>query len=205
MAAAQIIDQPPEAVDKIYALSLFELAETQGGRALLEEVADEVEQLREGRSRDPQVQEFFRSRIIPAPVKAGVLQRALGGKIHRLVLNLMLLLAKKERLDRAQRVFDAFDQLMQERFGKVEVDVYTRFPLGEGELGALRDRLQAVLKREPIMHAYIDESMIGGIKLQIGDKMMDASVATTLRRMREQLLEGGASEVRSRSGRIIEE
>lgn len=203
MAAAPIIDQPPESLDRVYAQSLFDLVEAEGGRPLLEEIAAEIEVLDEGRSRDPQVLEFFRSRIIGAREKGAVLSTALRGKIHPLVLNLMLLLAKKERLDRTGRVFAAFDQLMQERFGKIEVDVYTRFALPQEEIDRLRTKLQSVLQREPIMHAYIDESMIGGIKLQVGDKMMDASIATSLRRMREKLLDDGASEVRGRIGKIL--
>ncbi len=205
MPAPAIIDQPPEALDKVYAQSLFELAEAEGGHARLEELSDEMDQLFELRGSDPQATEFFRSKLIPAAAKIVVLHKALDGKITPLLLKGMLLLARKERLDRMWRVFTAFQQMLDERFGKVEVDVFTRFPLPQDELNRLRDRLQGVLKREPVMHAYLDEGMIGGLKIQVGDKMMDASITTTLRRMCDRMVEHGADEIRAKADRIIEE
>lgn len=205
MAPPVIIDQPPEALDKVYAQSLFELAEKEGGRERLESISDEMDQLFEIRGQDPQAAEFLRSRVIPSGVKVEVLRKVFGGRVDDLILRMLLLLARKERLDRVWRVFTAFQNMLDEKFGNVEVDVFTRFPLEQAEVNGLRDRLRAVLKREPIMHAYVDEGMVGGMKLQVGDKMMDASITTTLRRMREQMLEGGANEVRSRMGRILGE
>ncbi|MDX2116161.1 MAG: ATP synthase F1 subunit delta [Planctomycetota bacterium] len=200
-----MIQQHPEAVDKIYAQSIFELAEARGGRPLLEEIADEMEQLDELRERDPQIQEFFRSRIITGVQKAAVLERALKGRINELVLNLVLVLARKERQDRIWRVFTAYDRMLQERFGRVEVDVYTRYPIPAEQLDGLRDRLARLLSREPVVHAYVDESMIGGVRLQMGDKLIDASIDASLRRMREQLIDRGGDAIRARSGRVIEE
>jgi hypothetical protein len=47
--------------------------------------------------------------------------------------------------------------------------------------------------------------MIGGLRLQIGDQLIDASIATRLRRLRDRLATSGSSEVRSRTDRIIDE
>lgn len=205
MPAPAIIDQPPEALDKVYAQSLFELAEAEGGRERLDEISDEIDHLFELRGMDPQGTEFFRSRLIAAADKIKVLHASLDGKITPLLMKTMLLLARKERLDRMWRIFTAFQQMRDEKFGKIEVDVYTRFPLPQAELDRLRDRLQNVLKREPIMHAYLDEGMIGGLKVQVGDKIMDASITTTLRRMCDRLVENGADAVRAKADRIIED
>lgn len=202
---AAILDQPPEALDKVYAQSLFELAEQQGGRELLDELADEMDQLIEIRAKDPQIMEFWRSKVIPAKGKVEVLRGALGGKINDLLHRTLMYLARKERLDRTWQVFTAYQRMLDERFGKVEIDVYTRFPLEKEQIESLRGRLHQVLKREPVMHAYIDEGMIGGMRLQVGDKLIDASIATGLQRMKERLLEDGANAVRSRIERIIGE
>jgi len=204
MAIAQIIDQPPEAVDRVYAQSLFELAEAKGGRPLLEDLADEMDQLEDIRARDAQMMEFWRSRVVPAKVKIQVLGAACEGRLNPLLRDTMQLLARKERLDRVWRIFAAFKEMLDAKFGKVEVDVYTRFPMSADEVEALRVRLKSFMQREPVMHAYIDEAMIGGIKLQVGDKLMDASIAASLRRMREKLLENGSSAIRSRADRMIE-
>lgn len=193
-----VVESPPEAIDKIYAQSLFELAEAQGGRQLLEELNDEMDQLEELRERDPQVAEFFRSLIIPGGTKVAVLKKSLEGRINPLLRNFMLLLGRKDRFSRVWQVFTAFGQLLQERFGKVEVDIHTRFALSSQELASITQTLRDAIKREPVVHAYIDETMIGGLRIQIGDKMLNASVEAQLRQMREEMNSNGAGRLRER-------
>ncbi len=204
-SAIPIIDTPPEAVDKIYAQSLFELAEAEGGRPLLETIADEFEQLSDLRARDPQTAEFFRSRLISPADKARVLGSAFKDRVSPLLLRFVLYVTRKERLDRIWRIAASFDQLIQERLGRVEVDVFTRFPLSPEELSGIAERLHKALGREPIVHAYPNEGMIGGMKVRVGDKLIDASIETQLRRMRDRLIEQGGAAVRAQFDRIVEE
>jgi F-type H+-transporting ATPase subunit delta len=68
----------------------------------------------------------------------------------------------------------------------------------------VRDRVQSALGKEPVLHCYADEHMIGGIKLRIGDQLIDGSVRTQLRRMRAGLL-SSRGELRDRVSRIIED
>lgn len=203
--AAPVIDSPPDALDRVYAQSLFELAQSMGGQQMLEELADEMDQFEETRGQDEQVTEFFRSRVIGATDKQAVLDRSLTGRINPLLQNFMMLLARKERLDRAWRIFTAYRIMLDEKFGKVEVDVYTRYPMPQDQADRLRDRLQSALMRQPILHAYIDEKMMGGMRLQVGDKLIDATVDSRLRRMRDQLSEHGGASVRERFDQIIED
>jgi F-type H+-transporting ATPase subunit delta len=200
----EIIEGPPEAVDKVYAQALFELAEAEGGRQLLEELAAETQVLAET-TRTPDRREFFRSRIIPVAAKERVIRAALEGRIHPILFRFLIVLLRKERLDRIWRIFETYDTMMQERFGKVEVDVFTRYPVPQDYLTGLRARLQEALGREPILHSYVDETMIGGVRLRYGDVLVDASIATQLRKMREQFIEHGSNEVRERFGRIVED
>jgi F0F1-type ATP synthase delta subunit len=63
--------------------------------------------------------------------------------------------------------------------------------------------LQAVLGKPPVLHAYTEPTMIGGVKLQIGDQLIDASVSAELRRMRDRLATNGAAEIRANADRMI--
>jgi F-type H+-transporting ATPase subunit delta len=51
--------------------------------------------------------------------------------------------------------------------------------------------LKKSLGKDPVMHYYADPAMIGGLKLRIGDQLIDGSVAAQLRRMRSTLLDRG--------------
>lgn len=200
----EIIEGPPEAVDKVYAQALTELVEAHGGRQLLEEVAQEMQALTET-SRTADRREFYRSRIIPIAEKERVLRAALEGRINPLLFQFVCVLIRKERLDRIWRIFESFDAMIQERFGRVEVDVYTRYPVATEYLDGLRTRLQAALGREPVLHSYVDETMIGGVRLRYGDVLIDGSISTQLRKMREQFLDHGANEIREQFDRIVED
>ncbi|MBL0928137.1 MAG: ATP synthase F1 subunit delta [Phycisphaerales bacterium] len=199
-----LYDAPPEALDKVYAQSLFELAEAQGGRARLETISGEIDEILELIRGHAEFSEFLASRLIGAAEREQSLARILGGRVDTLLFNFVNILNRKDRLPRLLPVFGAFQQMVQDAFGKVEVDVYTRFPLDPDQLAGLASRLRDVLKREPVMHAYIDETMIGGVKMQVADKLIDASMATQLRKMREMLLQDGMTTLRSGAGRMVE-
>jgi hypothetical protein len=55
-----------------------------------------------------------------------------------------------------------------------------------------------------VIHAYTDPAMIGGLKLQIGDRLIDGSIATRLRQFRDQLATNGSAEIRARIERLID-
>jgi F-type H+-transporting ATPase subunit delta len=108
------------------------------------------------------------------------------------LLNFMLVLNRKARLAELLAIDEAYQAMEQEAFGRVEVDVFT--PSGSVD-AASRDALAADLRKslgkEPVLHFYADPAMIGGLKLRIGDRLIDGSVAAQLRRMRSALLERG--------------
>ncbi len=201
----QQVETPPDAVDKVYARSLFEVIEARGGREALESVAAELDDLVELGRANPRLREFLGSMIIATDRRERSLRVIFEGKISEMVLNLMLLLNRKGRSERFFRVARAFDEMLQEKFGRVEVDVYTRFALENEQLEGVRDAVQKALNREPVVYTYRDTSMIGGMKIRVGDMLLDASVSTRLRKLRERLKVEGSAEMRSRFERAVED
>lgn len=199
-----LIQAPPDALATIYAKSLFQLAESQGGRDMLEKVAGEIEDVLELTRTDPQFNEFLASRILSAKDRAATLTRIFEGRISDLSLHFLLLLNDKHRLGHLVPIAGAMDQMVQEKFGRVEVDLFTPAPISPEQLREIRDRLQQALKREPIIHPYADPTMIGGIRLQIGDMLIDGSLSSRLRRMKEQMSTEGLARIRERFGEIVE-
>ncbi len=205
MSMMRHIEVPPDAVDRVYAQSLFELAEADGGRALLESVAAELEEIADLSRAHLELAELFGSRIIPPADKRRSIEAIFKDRVSDLILRFLLVLLRKERLNRTLPIIAAFDELIQARFGRVEIDLYTRHPLPADQLDSIRQRLKHALQREPVLHPYTDDSMIGGLRMRFGDKLIDASIATRLRRMREQLIEGGSGAIRARYDSIVED
>lgn len=192
----------PDALARIYASSLLDLVKA-GGQSKIEETLGELEDILELARADRNFNEFLASMILPAKKRETSLKAVLAGRVSDLTLNFLQILNRKERLNHLPAIVAAFEQMVQESYGRIEVDVYTPMPLEHDALAPIKSRLQAMLGREPIIHQYTDSSMIGGLRLQIGDQLIDASVETQLRKLRDRLNESGASEVRSRASRLI--
>lgn len=200
-----LIETPPDAIAEIYAKSLFELALERGGQELAERVGGEVEALLDLARQDKRFGEFLASRILPMAKREASLRTILSGRCEDLTRDFMLTLNNKGRLGHLPAIAAALDQIMQDRFGRVEVDVYTAAPMGQPEMSAIRDRLGAALKKDVVVHPYTDESMIGGVRLRIGDQLVDASISTKLRRMRDQLAREGAAKLRGKIRDVLGE
>ena len=198
-----LIDAAPDALARTYAQSLFELTKERGGASATEQTLGELEDILELARTEPKFGEFLASLILPAKSRAASIQKILRGRAADLTVNFLLVLNEKDRLSHLPAIVAAFEQLVQESFGRVEVDVYTAAPIDQQQVSEIRARLQSVLHREPVVHAYVDESLIGGMRLQIGDQLIDASVATRLRKMREKLDGAGATQIRANADRLI--
>ncbi|MFO0873095.1 MAG: ATP synthase F1 subunit delta [Phycisphaerales bacterium] len=192
-----------DAVSLVYARALFQLAESAGGRAKMEEVADELEQLIEIVRGDARFREFFGSPIIDRQRRGDALRRMLEGRVGDLLLRFVLVVNEKDRLDHFDAIARTYDGLLQERFGRVEVDVYTAAPVQEAQLESIKALVTRALGKEPVLHRYVEPSMLGGIKLRIGDSLVDGSVAGKLQRMRNAIVAGGANALRTRIDRIV--
>jgi F-type H+-transporting ATPase subunit delta len=186
-------------------VSLFELAQTAGGTAVVESTRGELEDIIEIARAEPSFGEFLSSRILPAKARRESLEKILKGRVSDLVRQFLLTLNQKDRLGHLAAIVAAYDEKVQEVSGRVEVDVYTATPISPEELGSIRARLQQVLGKEPVVLPYTDRSMIGGLRLQIGDQLIDGSVATRLRKMKDRLSEQGLAAVRAKAGRMIQD
>ncbi len=199
-----LIEKEPDALADIYATSLYQLADQAGGRGAIETTLGELEDVLEIARRDKHFSEFLASRVVPASQRAQSLDRILKGRCSDLTLRFLQVLNDKGRLSHLTAIVGAFDRQVQEKFGRIEVDVYTASPASSDELASIRQQLQQRLGREPVLHAYVDAGMIGGLKLQIGDQLIDGSVATQLRRLKDQFAQRGAAAMRAKLDRLIE-
>ncbi len=193
----------PDALARLYARSLFELAASEGGQGRTEEVLSELDQVLELARNDKRFAEFLSSRILPSKKRADSIQRIFQGTVSDLTLKFLQVLNMKDRLAHLPPIVAALDQMVQKEFGRIEVDVYTATPATPDELNAIRGRLQTLLGREPVLHAYTEPSMIGGLKLQIGDQLIDASLSANLRRLRDRLANEGSATIRANAARFF--
>ena len=169
-----------------YARSLLELADERGAK--LEQVNEELSSLREIVQANPTFRAFLRDPAIGENERNALLDRVFAGKLSPLVMNFLRVMSNHGRLAWLEAVADAYDDLLDERLGKIEVDITVAHRLSGEELETVRSRVSAALKKEAVLHQYVDESIIGGIILRVQDQLIDSSVRAQLQAMRQRML-----------------
>ena len=170
-----------------YAQALLELAIEQG-RA--DEVGLEIQAVLQAAGQVEQLPAFLASPVIPLERKREVLRRSFGGKVSELVLELLNCLLRRGRSTLLQAVADQYRSLLQSRNRQVAVLVEAAVPLDAGA----RDDLAAVLSRElgmtPILQVEVVPELLGGLRLTVGGRVVDASLSGRLLRLRDSLIQG---------------
>jgi F-type H+-transporting ATPase subunit delta len=197
-------DAVPDAVSRVYAGALMDLCRAAGGRERAESTLGELEDILELSREHPAFSELLASRVVSSEARARSVRTIFGGRASDLTVRFLGVLNDKGRLGHLASVVAAFDELVQAEFGRVEADVFTAAPMSPDQLDGVRRRLSDVLKKDVVVHPYVDESMIGGIKVRVGDRLLDGSVQARLRQMNERLGREGQSELRSRLGRMLD-
>lgn len=168
-----------------YARSLLELATAQGqAEAIGQELAD-IEKIIES---DPTFETFLSNPAVGEVERGQVIEKVFRGRVSPLLANFLGVVNRKGRLSSLRQIAFAYHDLLDEQLGKVEVDVIVAQRLTPEQLEQVRQRISTALKRQAVVHQYVDESIIGGLVIRVEDRLLDASVRAQLRAVRRQLL-----------------
>jgi F-type H+-transporting ATPase subunit delta len=179
----QLTQNDPHAV--AYARSLLELADAQG---LAEQVGAELADIRQVLLENRPFQLYLRDPAVSTDARGAAIKRIFAGRVHPLVLNTMGVMNAKGRLGILDAVCTAYDDLLDQKLGKVEVDVTVARRLAADELEQVRQRIGQALGREAVVHQYVDESIIGGMVLRVQDRVIDGSIKAQLEALRRKML-----------------
>ena len=181
------------------------------GRALLE-MADESNQLDEVASQVSQLRDLLRQpegislvRLMSTPAlglddRRDLIDRVFKGRVGETLYRFMQIVNNKGRLATLPAMLAVFERLLDEKKGIVDVDVQVAQRLPSDEADAVAGRLSQSLGKQVNLHQRVDESLIGGLVIRVGDQLIDGSVATQLRSLRKNLVEAGRSRARQGAG-----
>lgn len=166
-----------------YARALFEAA--QSGKAVDAVRVDLARWLEVAAAVPEWAAALQHPRVAPA-VKGDLLARALG-KPTALTGRLLDLLMEKKRLDALADIARRFNALADEARGVVAVSVGTAQPLTAEQTAALKKSLSKIFG-EVALHPRTDPALLGGLVVQVGDRLWDGSVAAQLARLKDAWL-----------------
>lgn len=180
------------AIALVYAEALLGLAEEAGQS---EAMMEELDALRVALDRQPSFESFLTSPLVDAEERRLALERIFRGRMSDLLLDALQVMNRKGRAGLARVLIEAYRGRLEELRGQVRVRVKTAVSLS----GALRARLQVSVSeytgKRALLEESLDETLIGGVVLQIGDRKIDSSVGKELRKLGRQLLERASREI----------
>jgi F-type H+-transporting ATPase subunit delta len=168
---------------KRYALAAFDIAKEHGD---IDVWADALSQTAEFMS-DPEVRRVLENTRVSQEPKQRLIEAALAD-LPALPLNLARLLVRKHRTALAGEIAVQFNQLVEAERGITHARAVTAVPLSNAERAALEQRLEAQTGRKVILDIEVDPALLGGLVVQIGDRLVDASTRARLQAMRESLV-----------------
>ena len=161
-----------------YANALFELARDQKA---IDAVSTDLASLRRALETSADLSRLVRSPVFSAADHAKALTAILEKMgANALTTKFVLLLAQKRRLFVLLPIIAAYERLVARSRGETEAEVTATRALSDGEIAELKSVLKSKLGKEPRLHAKIDPTLLGGLVVKVGSRMIDSSLRTKL-------------------------
>jgi F-type H+-transporting ATPase subunit delta len=172
-----------------YASALFDLANEQ---SQLPGVEQELINLQRMLDESADLQRMVRSPVFSADEQSGALVAVLGkAGISGLTLNFVKLIARNRRLFALSDMIKGFRTLAARARGEVEADVSSAVALGDEQMAALKETLKASIGKDVRINAHVDPSLLGGLIVKVGSRMIDSSLRTKLATLKLRMKEVG--------------
>jgi F-type H+-transporting ATPase subunit delta len=136
---------------------------------------------------EPAISEVLSNPTIPTEERMELFSRDEG--FDKEIVNLARLLIESNRVDEVAGVVEEFADLADAAAGRVRAVVTTAIELPSGEKDELAKKLSERLGKQVALRAEVDPRVLGGLKLQYGDRLIDATIATRLQQLRRRLVE----------------
>jgi len=191
-----VLDVGAERVGTIYAKAVFGASEAAGQTDALAMEFDSF--LNDVLGKLPKLETIFISALVGGEEKIALLNKAIGKQASPLLMNFLRVVAEHNRLDVLRSVRQELQKLIDEKYNRVRVLVTSAVALESDQQQQLTKSVRERMHLEPVLELKVDPEIIGGIIIRIGDTVHDASIATQLNKVREQMIHRSVHEIQSR-------
>ncbi len=141
----------------------------------------------------------FEDLLVKAPLsqtqRMELVNKVFRGRVGETLMGLLSVLVKHERLGLLRMIAQTFGQLLDHRMGKVPVTVTAAVPLDDSQRQQVEQALREALSATPVLKMNVDEKLLGGMVIRVGDRVYDASIRSQLDRMRQALMNQASRQV----------
>jgi F-type H+-transporting ATPase subunit delta len=170
-------------IAEVYARSLFEVAQEHD---VLDEVHDELGEFAEALDQSRDLQVFFFSPYFSSEEKKDGIAKIVEGADERFV-RFLELLAERHRIPALFRIRREFDDLWAEENKLLPVTITSAVELDKSTVKRIGDEIQDRTGRRIELTTSVDPDVIGGLAMQVGNLIMDATIRARLERLRKEV------------------
>jgi F-type H+-transporting ATPase subunit delta len=182
-------------VARVYAQALWNLAQKEGqSEVVLEEYNDFVNHVLD---QNPVIERFLSTVTIGKDARQTALTKAVAGKVSDLVYNFFLTLNRHDRLGLIRLCGLALQEIADNARGMQSVEVRSAVALSEQQKEDLTQVVRRRFNIEPRLDVKIDPSLLGGLWLRVGDTVLDRTLKTNLRKLRDVIRTRNTHEIQS--------
>jgi F-type H+-transporting ATPase subunit delta len=193
-------DPQSAAIGHVFAQSLFNLARQQN---VLDDVTESVRGVGQLVAANPSFRNFAEAASITPEQKVDVVAKAFDGKVNQLVAEVLKSMARRDRLMFIAGFVAAYESILQRLNKQVDVELVTAQELSPESFEKIKAAVTKALGKTPEFETRVDASLIGGIRLRVGDTLVDASVRTQLEKIKTRLQDQGIATLQKRLNEIF--
>lgn len=172
-------------VDKTYAKGLF-LAAREMSKT--DEIMQEAKELVALFNREKLFFDYLSSPTVSGDEKKQTVRNVFEGRISQEMVNFLLVLIDKGRVRHFQRIVKQYELLLNESLGFSRGVIYSAVPLSEAQLASFEEKIGQLIDKKVKLDNRIDKNLIGGVRIFIEGKLIDASVKKWLSDLKENLI-----------------
>jgi F-type H+-transporting ATPase subunit delta len=172
-----------EEIARVYANALFESGK---GSGKLDPLQEQLDQFTEALDQSRDMQVFFFSPYFSSAEKSEGIGKVVSGAEPEFV-NFLELLVEKHRMPALFRIRRRFDALCAEENQELEVTVTSAVELDQGTVDHIGDAIAKQTGRKIDLDSTVDDSILGGLVLRVGNMVLDASVRNQLEKLRKNV------------------
>jgi F-type H+-transporting ATPase subunit delta len=171
--------------EKRYADALISISSAQDA---MEGFQQELDALTRTYNDESLFREYLLDPAVDRSVKQETVSKVFSGRVRNELVNLLLLLVEKGSISSLPGIAKEFSRMADEKRNILNIEITAYEPLDKSQLEQLTEKLRKQFGASAVKSTVnIDKTLLGGTRVRIGDKLIDGSVAGSLKSLRNML------------------
>jgi len=173
-----------KSVARRYAEAFFSIAQES---RKIDDYQRELEYIVKTIDKTEDLKEYFNHLLIPTKEKKEVARKIFAKQVSRMTLNFLLMIIDKRRESYIGLIAEEYKEIADETRNITKAELFSAKEVSDQEISDLAKRLSAATGKTVQLKPMVDPSLLGGVKIRIGDQIIDGTVAKKLEMLKEKM------------------